>query len=275
MTVFCILLAAPRSGTTMLGDAVSRAFKAAWPQEIFHSEHAGPEMDFRASPDIKIRCNFFNFRHELLKGRPALSFPSIENQSEIFKLYVKYISESEEPDRFLLDVKYSSWHHLNYYWWRPGQVPNLLTSVMKLRFPLVHLKRRNLFALYCSQKRAEQTGLWSTLEETAEIGEKLVINASECAASLRSLRETELMFDRWVSGNSHDLYYEDIMTNGTFSDEVTTTFIDVYGAEPTAPLTTVYRKVTPPLRDVVANPDEVLSALCGTEFHHMAEQALA
>jgi LPS sulfotransferase NodH len=276
MNVFCILLAVPRSGTTMLGDAVSRCFQAAWPQEIFHSEHAGPEIDFRTHPDIKPRCNFFNFRHEFLSQNHRLLFPSAENQSAILEAYLDYLVSSEKTKNFLLDIKYSSWHHLNHYWWRPGQIPHLLSHVIKQRFPLVHLKRRNLFALYCSQKLAEATGVWSTLTDDVASDRRLVVDAPNCADALETIRATERMFDKWLSGHPHyQLYYEDLLTADGFSDEVVRTFSEVYGIEPIATLTTEYRKVTPPLRDVVVNRDDVLSALRGTDFEAMAECALA
>jgi LPS sulfotransferase NodH len=276
MSIFCILIAAPRSGTTMLGDAVSRSFNAAWPQEIFHGAYTDPSGDFRTSKDIKQRCNFFNLRQELFKQRPELSYPSKANQTLIFDLYLEYLVTSEKSERHFLDIKYTSWHHLNDYWWAFNQRPHLLRDVIRRELPIVHLKRENLFALYCSQMLADRTRVWWTMEDHAESDQRLVLDGSHCLRFLEDMRAIERLFDRWLFGYPvHELRYEKLLASGGFSKEVEQTFVEVYGMAPSSPLSTVYRKVTPPLRSVVENKDEVLSALKGTEFQSMAEEALS
>jgi LPS sulfotransferase NodH len=275
-TTFCILIAAPRSGTTMLGDAVSRSFNAAWPQEIFHGAYTDPGGDFRGSTEIKHRCNFFNLRQELFKQRPELSYPSKANQTLIFDLYLEYLVTSEKLERYFLDIKYTSWHHLNDYWWAFNQRPHLLRDVIRREFPIVHLKRENLFALYCSQMLADRTRVWWTMENHANSDERLAIDGPHCLRFLEDMRAIERLFDRWLYGYPvHELRYEKLLAPGGFSTEVEQTFVEVYGMAPSSPLSTVYRKVTPPLRDLVENADEVLTALRGTEFQSMAEEALS
>lgn len=260
----------------MLGDAVSRSFGAVWPQEIFHDQHADPHIDFRASADIGKRLNFFNFRHDTLKGRPELSLPSMANQSLILSEYLEYLSSSEKSDRYLLDIKYTSWHHLDAYWRALSDPPYLLLEAMKLRLPLVHLKRSNLFALYCSQKLAMQTGVWSVFKDRTGSDHQLTIDVSRCVRELDDMRTTQRLFERWLAGYpARELEYESLMADGGFSTNVEQTFAGIYGIAPVKPLATAHRKVTPPLRDVVVNKDEVLSTLAGTDFQKMAEEALS
>jgi hypothetical protein len=260
----------------MLGDAVSRSFHAVWPQEIFHDQHADPQLDFKASPDIGKRLSFFNFRHDVLKGRPELSLPSMANQSLLFNEYLEYLASSEKAVRYLLDIKYTSWHHLDSYWRVFYQRPHLLAEATKLRLPLVHLKRSNLFALYCSQKLAAQTGVWQALEDQARSERQLTVDASRCARELDDIRTTQRLFDRWLAGYPvRELEYETLLAAEGFSENVEQTFTGIYGIAPLQPLSTVHRKVTPPLSEVVRNKDEVLSALRGTDFQGMAEQALS
>src|SRR5690348_16478378 len=116
MAVNCILLAAPRTGTTVLGQAVTQAFSAAWPKEIFNDAYADPSLDYRRARDIKQRTNFFNYRQEAFRKNPALSYPSKENQTFLFRTYLVELAELERADRFLIDIKYTSLHHLDSYW---------------------------------------------------------------------------------------------------------------------------------------------------------------
>ena len=259
----------------MLGDAVSRSFQTVWPQEIFHDQHADPKFDFKTSPDIGKRLNFFNFRHDVLKGRPPLSLPSMANQSLIFDEYLEYLVHSENTPRYLLDIKYTSWHHLDSYWRVFCQRPHLLAEVMKRQIPIVHLKRSNLFALYCSQKLAAQTGVWQALDDQTRLGRRLTVDVSRCLRELEDIRTTQHLFERWLFGYPvRELEYETLLAAGGFSENVEEVFKGIYGIPPFEPLSTLHRKVTPPLSEVVWNKDEVLQALQGTDFYRMAQQML-
>lgn len=276
MAMFCILLADARSGTSMLGDAVSRSFRVVWPGEIFHDEFANPKLDFRSSEKVGERFSFFNFRHQVFKTRPELSMPSPANQSLLLSEYLEYLRSSEPAGRYLIDVKYTSWHHLEPYWRTLHSRPYLLKEVMRLGLPLVHLKRSNLFSLYCSQQLAAKSGVWHVFEDRSGSEHRLVINVSQCVSELDNMRLTQSMFDQWLSGYPvHQLKYENLIGSEGFSKEVVQTFAGIFGTASVLPLSTVYRKVTPPLREVVANRDEVLSALRGTDFQAMAEEALS
>jgi len=47
MSDFCILCAAPRSGTTLLGEAVADAYDAGYPEEIFFEIFVKPALECR------------------------------------------------------------------------------------------------------------------------------------------------------------------------------------------------------------------------------------
>jgi len=275
MAVFCILLADARSGTTLLGDAVSRSFRVVWPGEIFHDEFANARLDFRSSEKISERFSFFNFRHEVFKTRPELSMPSPANQSLLLREYLEYLKSCEPAGRYLLDVKYASWHHLEPYWRTLQSRPHLLKEAMRLHLPLVHLKRSNLFALYCSQQLATETGVWHVYQERPASDVRLTLDIPRCLRELDLIRSSQRMFDHWLAGYAHELEYETLISADGFSTQVEQTFTQVYGIAPAEPLSTVHWKVTPPLRHIVVNKDDVLSALRGTDFQKMAEEVLS
>ncbi len=93
---------------------------------------------------------------------------------------------------------------------------------------------------------------------------------------LDDLRDAQRLFDRWLGGYpAHVLEYESLLDGTGFSKQVEEVFADIFEMPPAEPLSTRHRKVTPPLRDVVANQDEVLEALKGSPYRTMAEEALA
>jgi hypothetical protein len=274
MTVSCMLFAAPRSGTTLLGDAVSRSFEAAWPQEIFDEAYTRPEGDYRADPDLRVRANFFNYRNERLREDSRLSYPSKSNQSNLFNAYVQNLYRSEGAERFLIDIKYTSVHHLDSYWRLPYGRPNLIGFVHDLGLPVAHLTRRNLFALYCSQRYAEITGIWATLEGD-RAPEPMAIEPRHCRRFMTEMYTLAERFRDWLADYPvHELEYESLMSGPEFSDRVRETFTRIYGISARSPLATRYHKVTPPLRAIVSNAQEVLESLRGTPFLAMAEESL-
>jgi hypothetical protein len=274
MSVTCILIAPPRSGTTVLGHAVTQAFAAAWPQEIFNGEFADPAIDYRRADDIHARTNFFNYRHEVLSRRPELSYPTKENQAFLFRGYLDYISGVEKAERLLIDVKYTSLHHLNSYWNLPQERPGLIAIVRDLGLPVIHLQRRNLFALYCSLAYAEASGVWVSFESKTG-RHRIAIDTARCLKYMGQIDAmTRYIRDWFFQYPVAELEYETMLRGESWSDEVRDTFSRIFGMPPVKPLSAVYRKVAPPLREVVTNPGEVLVALRGTPYQAMTEEAL-
>jgi len=259
-----------------LGEAVARAFDVAWPGEIFHNKYADPFTDYRCSKLLSERANFFNFRHELFRVRPELSIPSGENQSTVFTLYLDNLRSVSRSDDYLIDIKYTSWHHLNTFWWTGTRKPFLIDLVMRLGISVIHLRRRNHFSMYCSQKLAEQTGVWWTSELRELAGECFVVNLEDCKRYMEEVRVAERSFDNWLSKHScFQLTYEEIFSQEGLSQTVEKTFSEIFSRPPSAPLSTTSKKVTPPLRSVVKNADEVISCFKGTPYQSMAEEVLA
>jgi len=275
MTAFCFIVAAPRSGTNMLRDAVCRSFRITNVGEAF-VDFGDPQCDFRQASHILRRANFFNVRLDILRKHPELAIPSPANQSLILEAFLRHLEISEGAERYFVDVKYASWHHLDTYFRLPHQPPFLLTELKRRGFPLVHLKRRNIFAQYCSLKLAIQTRVWQVLADRPGDTLRLSLDPARLVEDLDDLRDAQRIFDRWLAEYPiHLLEYESLLDGTGFSKQVEGTFTNVFGMAPVEPLFTQHRKATPPLRDVVINKDEAFSALKGTVYQSMAEEALA
>jgi tetratricopeptide (TPR) repeat protein len=265
----CIVLAAPRTGSTVLGQAVSEAWQADFLGEVFHDE---PDHDF-------FGANFFQFRRGLVETAPSLSVPTWKNQRTILQEYCRHVGSISPSGSSILDVKYYSWHHLNQCFVLPHEPPTLVDFVRETSWPIVHLVRNNLFALYCSLKLSQKRGVWHNTSETEPVSGRpsLFVDVDACRVDLERLRSARRLFDGWFCGyqNIYHLTYERMFDGDRFSREVEEVFTKVFGEAPVTALAPSMRKVTPPLCEVVENRAEVLLGLSGTPFHAMALEALA
>jgi LPS sulfotransferase NodH len=272
---FCIICAAPRSGTTFLGDAVWSAYDAAWPEEIFHEINAKPGVDFRNAEDWEQRGNFFTFRADAIRHRPELIYPDIRARRALFNLYLDNLRAVFPNDRFLIDIKYNSWHHLDGFWRSPTDPPGLIELVSEKNIPVVHLIRRNLFALYCSLRLAVMSDLWSKkLGDPAET-RTLKVDLEDCRRWMTEMASTQKLFAKWLQGHpGHTLTYESLMDNGRFAEGVSEVFTNIFGRRPLHELTTTYTKILPPLYSIIENAQAVVNHFAGTEFEMFVKTSL-
>jgi hypothetical protein len=91
------------------------------------------------------------------------------------------------------------------------------------------------------------------------------------------LKAATSLFNTWFEDydNFHHLTYERLFSGEAFSSEVEMTFTRVFDEPPVNPFMPTLQKVTPHLRDLVENREEVLRELEGTPYHSMASEALA
>lgn len=166
---------------------------------------------------------------------------------------------------------------------------------------VVHLHRRNLLHVLVSLKIAEATGVWAMptgptlsranivralrhpLRASAAVARRLRratarthasgppvrLSIDECARMFRFLRALEARSDEMFAGHPRlDVYYEDLVAQPERFDDVLT-FLSVE-PRPFAPLT--QRQNPQPLRELLANYDELRAAFAGTEHEGLFEE---
>lgn len=269
MSDLCIICAAPRSGTTLLGEAVTTAYDAGYPGEIFLDKGIEDNDD----PD---EGNFFRFRAQAIAQQPELLSPKISARRELLDLYLDNIRTLYPNDKLLLDVKYTSWHHLDGFWRFPTESPGLIELVRERGIPVVHLIRRNLFALYCSLKVAMQSGCWHRkLCEPEAPAPTLRIDLEGCHRWMASMASIQNTFAQWLCGIPvHTLTYEHLVQDGRFVPEVSEVFTKIFQQPPLRELSIAHAKLLPPLCHVVENPEAVVEYFDGTEFGIFVKPAL-
>lgn len=265
----CIVLAAPRTGSTVLGHSAGDAWNVDFLGEVFHDD---PQDDF-------FGANFFKFRCGLLESEPSLSIPTLHNQRTIFQRYCHHVQSTTPSGASILDLKYYSWHHLNSCFVLPHDPPTLIEFVREARWPVVHLVRENLFALHCSLKLSQKRGVWHKGAQAEPDTDRptLVVDIDTCRLEMERLQAATDLFNSWFEGygNMHHLTYERLFEGSHFSSAVEETFTRIFREPAAKPLIPAMQKVTPPLNQVIENAAEVLRGLAGTPFHAMAVEALA
>ncbi len=71
-----------------------------------------------------------------------------------------------------------------------------------------------------------------------------------------------------------EISYEDLFENNGFSDKARAVSEEWLGMELDARPQVTFRKVTPPLRQIISNADAVVAELAGTEFEAEAQALL-
>lgn len=275
MAKFCIICAAPRSGTTFLADAVCAAYEATNSREIFNDAFVEPGFDFRNAEDFQDRANFFMFRADAILRRPELVYQDIGARRALFDQYLDYLREISPTDRCLIDIKYSSWHHLDGYWRFQNDPPGLIELVREKNIPIVHLVRENLFALYCSLQLARLSNIWHSQVEGPSPTKTLKVDIEACRHWMTEMAGTQSLFAEWFHGHPvHTLTYEGLLDHGHFAKDVSDVFTNIFGTPPLRELTTTFRKVLPPLYRIVENAREVIDCFVGTPFESFVKTSL-
>jgi LPS sulfotransferase NodH len=274
MMKYCILCAAPRSGTMALAEAVATAYQVASPPEIFFN--IDPEVGLEAlHQDPEDRGNFFLFRSRAAASRPELLFPTPAMRQTLWRLYLDHLADAYSNDGVLMDIKYNSWHHLDGYWRFPTEPPGLVQIVRESRIPVVHLVRRNLFALYCSLRRAELSNIWQKKNGDPSHPQTLAVDLGDCLRWMTDMRNMQEQFAGWFHGHPvHTLTFETLFDQGRFAPHVYDVFTEVFGHSPVRELSTGYTKVLPPLNRVVENADAVLDFFANTDFDDLVRGSL-
>jgi hypothetical protein len=262
----CAIVGMQRSGTTALGRAIGAKTGCICAGEIFHAVR-GPEDD----PDHEKfltwpQANFFRFRESLLGPRPALSYPSVANQTEIWTRYVDHLRSLTDATLIIIDVKCNSVHHLNPVWQDALGQPALFKLLRAAGTPLIHMRRGNLLAQTISEIVANKQRRWH-----AAVGEQITdqavapqaFNAKLVKQALLAKRNNIRHFVALLSAYPRrlNLDYETTFDSlgqiqGAVKDQLSALF-----NRDMSDIQTDLRKIgTPNVADMIANPAEILAA---------------
>lgn len=270
-----VIVARQRSGTTALAETLQAGGPVRSFGEVFHDLRHGESArtEFRLHPE----ANFFDFRTNMFRNNPELSYPSVENQAHIFDHYLGHLSALTDRKWLLLDIKYNSWHHFEHVYSIDGQAPFLFYLLRQKNAAFVHVVRQGAFARYCSEQLALRRGKWHVERDTSiDTADSIIIDP---AAALRDMQETHReieLFKRFLGRISRriEVRYEELFSEGCLTKEADLKVKRLLDGEWEEGTAVPLQKVTPSLRDVVKNHQEVLAYFEATTFAQEVVTAL-
>lgn len=268
---FVVLLARQRSGTNSLRSVLDQHPAIQSLPEIFHPE---------PSPDAHLEreTNYFGFldRHPLHGFKQTLA--SREAQDRVFLDYLDYLRCFAEEERFLLlDVKYTSTHHIQAPFRFITAEPELFSLIRRHRIRVLNLKRRNYLRYHLSMLKAEQSKQWTASAESGIRDFSVTVPVNDLLPRMELCRSDEEFVDRSFQryDQARTIDYEDLFPElgGAPSLTVVEGIAGWLGIEPSFPITEPrYRKqAIASLEETIENYGEVADALRGTDFEYCLE----
>ena len=257
--MFGILLARQRSGTGALGNVIDRHPRLKYLGEVFHPDNIGQ------------RLNYFTFLSEQVAEDPSNALP--DSQIANFLAFMESVSEGSDAQ--IVDIKYSSLHHLNGAWHSPVGRPRILQHAREHNVPIIHLQRDNFVQTYVSGKLAEANVVWHARSHE-EIGTtSLTIDPQRLIAYLHHTADEVARCKRWLRHHEPlvTIEYEEMFDQaGLMREDVCQQVSKLLGIgrfdqrEPE-----LVKQAPRSVSDAIQNFDEVKRSLATTKFAWMAE----
>jgi hypothetical protein len=205
--------------------------------------------------------SFFRFKHDALLRDPSLLLePSSQGHRDFVRAYFAYLQSLCRVPNFAVDIKYGHVHNFEMYWWPILERPALFNICESNDIGIVHLFRENVVEATVSSQIANRRKIWHSWQagEESAARQSFKLPVHEIVRKARLLEQQTNWFSDWTSQNkklaiSYEQVASELGTGGAL-DEVFTNFL---GAPLKKPFTPRVQKLTPPLREVVENFDEL------------------
>ena len=170
-----VLLSRQRSGTNALRAVLSSHQAIHCFGEILNCTEAGLKQPF----------SYFSFANKNYSPTELTS----DNQLGIFEAFVEQLHEQHDKQATLIDLKYSSCHHISKLWKNLSEVP-LFTWMRSNRIPVIRLRRDNYLRVSLSEARAQARQKWHDFKPGERPESKVVLPnpKGEMRELLRRLR---------------------------------------------------------------------------------------
>jgi len=148
------VVATQRSGTNLLRKSLAATDLFFDLNEVFDPFHA----------------EFWKFKQQRIVESSSLSLPTEENQLALWHGYLQQrLSEIEKPFT-LIDVKYTSMHHLDSLWHEHGSESFLVRWLAANQFPVIHVVRENVLDTHVSNLLACRLQVWDAKDASVAEG---------------------------------------------------------------------------------------------------------
>lgn len=250
------IFAAQRSGTHALASVLSRnGFQPM--DELFLPECSGGGLAVQA-----------HFRTWLatqnLTANQFILWPASH-----FKRYFEYLDTLTDGP-YSVDVKYNGVRVMQNAYQEPSSPPPLLHIMQQANFLFIHLRRRNAFLRYVSDKVGGQTGQYHVFDEADVKSAQITIDIVDCLKRIGAHLKDIAIAAEWLSDIPHvSLDYETSFIDGVLTPEAAEKLasrgVHIHDTRPST------IKPDRDLRQTIANFDEVVEALNANGYGGMIE----
>ena len=172
------VVATQRSGTNLLRKSLAATELFFDLNEVFDPFHA----------------EFWDFKQRRLVERPELSLPATDNQLELWHGYLNQRLPGIKKPFTLIDVKYSSMHHLDSLWHEHGSAPLLVEWLSVNQFPVIHVVRENVLDTHVSNLLACRLQIWDAEDASAAEGVSFRLDPVETKIEIeRRVEQIQMM----------------------------------------------------------------------------------
>lgn len=204
------------------------------------------------------------------------SHPHIELKGEAFRLLENKSCRTIWDENFGRKLPWVKYMGFKIFYHHPDdsddrEVWDLIKQDHEIR--IIHIKRNNLLRTYVSKLIAEKTGAWRSPSEKRDghIEKQVTVDTEHCINSLKKTIQWEDQYGKKMFPNHPymEITYEELISNlqGTMNNIMA--FLNVKQKK----VKSILKKQNPePLKDLVTNYHELVTALEKTEFNHLIEE---
>ncbi|MBN1630803.1 MAG: sulfotransferase [Thermoleophilia bacterium] len=198
------------------------------------------------------------------------SHPQIRADGEVFSRLKGRDLQTLLAKTFSKQPRYIKARGFKIFYYHPQDDPSSriweeLRSIDDLH--VIHLKRRNTLRTLLSHKIAEAEDVWVSRGEPRPHGSgpvRVTFTVDELAAGFEQTRAWEESGDETFSGHRVlTVYYEDLVSD---RDQVFRAVTDFLGVEYVSPRTQMTKQNPGPIKDAIANYEELRAAFADTEW---------
>lgn len=275
MPQLIVIVARQRSGTTALAETFSAGSAVQSFGEVFHHMLQGDCKIEAQRLRLHPEAGFFDFKVDQLRNEPDLGYPSVENQTSLFNRYIKHLEAIAGKRWILLDIKYNSWHHFDHYY-SSEDAPFLFHLLREKNTAFIHVVRTNSFARYCSEQLALTGWKWHAERGAAEQGTSISISPAEALRDMIATQRRVDAFRRLLTATPRriELRYEEMYDGENLTAATEISINRLLDGDWDSGTSVPLQKVTPPLKSVIKNRDEVLAYFEPTTFWPEVSTAL-
>lgn len=255
MAKISILLSHERSGSHLAGEFIGSLEGYRMVDEVCNPGALKPS---------KHAESFHRFRYDYVLSDSTYSLePSRKGHSDFIDAFFAHLLRLKAPHDIAIDIKYGHVQNFEWWWCPPLERPFLLSFCEQNDVGIVHLYRENVVEATVSSAIADQRKIWHSWEAGADAGiaKKFKLNVAGIVHRAKLLEQQTQLYKGWTAKSRRiEVTYDEISAGLGQDGPVETRLSEFLGSKPKRPFQPRHRKLTPPLREVVENFDELVAA---------------